>query len=62
MRSKLQKILDVIFRSEDDGGLGITYDNSRTRTVSEVLKDRKANCILTALMWPRSGIRPTLNR
>ena len=47
MRSKLQKILDVIFRSEDDGGLGITYDNSRTRTVSEVLKDRKANCILT---------------
>jgi len=49
-RSKLQGILDVIFRSENDGGLGITYDNSRTRTVSEVLKERKANCIsLTAL-------------
>lgn len=49
-RSKLQGILNVIFRSENDGGLGITYDNSRTRTVSEVLKDRKANCIsLTAL-------------
>ena len=49
-RSKLQGILDVIFRSENDGGLGITYDNSHTRTVSEVLKDRKANCIsLTAL-------------
>ncbi|MBL0311756.1 MAG: hypothetical protein IPP78_03380 [Holophagaceae bacterium] len=49
-RSKLQKILDLIFRSEADGGLGITYDNSRTRTVSEVLKDRKANCLsMTAL-------------
>ncbi|MBL0211594.1 MAG: hypothetical protein IPQ13_11900 [Holophagaceae bacterium] len=50
VRAKLQGILDVIFRPETDGGLGITYDNSRTRTVSEVLRDRKANCIsLTAL-------------
>jgi tetratricopeptide (TPR) repeat protein len=49
-RAKLQAILDVIFKSESNGGLGITYDNSHTRTVSEVLKDRKANCIsLTAL-------------
>ena len=49
-RAKLQKILDLIFRSELEGGLGITYDNSHTRTVSEVLKDHKANCIsLTAL-------------
>ncbi len=47
---KLQAILDVLFRAESEGGLGITYDNSRTRTVSEVLQDRKANCIsLTAL-------------
>ena len=49
-RAKLQGILDVLFRPESEGGLGITYDNSYTRTVSEVLKDRKANCIsLTAL-------------
>jgi Flp pilus assembly protein TadD len=49
-RGKLQRILDLIFRSESDGGLGITYDNSHTRTVSEVLRDHKANCIsLTAL-------------
>ena len=49
-RARLQKILDIIFRPESDGGLGITYDNSRTRTVSEVLRERKANCIsLTAL-------------
>lgn len=47
---KLQAILDVLFRPESEGGLGITYDNSHTRTVSEVLKDRQANCIsLTAL-------------
>ncbi|HZU54105.1 MAG TPA: tetratricopeptide repeat protein [Holophagaceae bacterium] len=32
------------------GGLGIVYDNEKTRTVSEVWRDRKANCIsLTAL-------------
>lgn len=50
LRSKLQGILDVIFRPESDGGLGITYDNSHTRTISEVLQDRKANCLsLTAL-------------
>ena len=49
-RARLQRILDFIFRSEDEGGLGITYDNSHTRTISEVLRDRKANCIsLTAL-------------
>ena len=50
VRSKLQGILDVIFRPENEGGLGIVYDNSHTRTVFEVLRDHKANCIsLTAL-------------
>ncbi len=49
-RGKLQGILNVIFKPEAEGGLGITYDNSHTRTVSEVLRDHKANCIsLTAL-------------
>ena len=48
--AKLQRILDLFFRPEAEGGLGITYDNAHTRTVSEVLQDRKANCIsLTAL-------------
>ena len=33
----------------EDGGLGITYANDKTRTVSEVWRDRKANCLsLTA--------------
>ena len=49
-RPKLQALLSSIFRSAEEGGLGITYDNSRTRTVSEVWTDRRANCLsLTAL-------------
>lgn len=49
-KPKLQAILDGIFRTPEEGGLGITYDNTYTRTVSEVWKDRKANCLsLTAL-------------
>jgi Flp pilus assembly protein TadD len=48
-KPKLQGILDGIFRSPEQGGLGITYDNTYTRTVAEVWKDRKANCLsLTA--------------
>ena len=49
-RGKLQAILAGIFRPVEDGGLGMVYDNSRTRTVTEVWQERKANCIsLTAL-------------
>jgi Flp pilus assembly protein TadD len=47
---KLKALLLAIFRSQEEGGLGITYDASRTRTVKEVWLDRKANCLsLTAL-------------
>lgn len=48
-KPKLQAILEGIFRNADQGGLGITYDNTYTRSVSEVWRDRKANCLsLTA--------------
>lgn len=48
-RTKLQALLDATFRPVEDGGLGMVYENSRTRTVAEVWRDRKANCIsLTA--------------
>jgi Flp pilus assembly protein TadD len=48
-KGKLQHLLDAIFRPVEDGGLGMTYDNSHTRTVAEVWRDRKANCLsLTA--------------
>ncbi len=48
-KGKLQALLAAIFRPEAEGGLGMTYDNSYTRTVDEVWRDRKANCLsLTA--------------
>ena len=49
-RAKLQALLSGIFRPVEEGGLGIVYDNTRTRTVTEVWEERKANCLsLTAL-------------
>lgn len=48
-RPKLQSLLSSIFRPVEEGGLGVVYDNARTRTVSEVWEERKANCLsLTA--------------
>lgn len=48
-KKKLQALLEAIFRPTSEGGLGMTYDNASTRTVSEVWRDRKANCLsLTA--------------
>jgi Tfp pilus assembly protein PilF len=47
---KLQALLEAFFRSPESGGLGISYDNSRTRTIREVWQDRQANCLgLTSL-------------
>ncbi|MBI4911382.1 MAG: tetratricopeptide repeat protein [Acidobacteria bacterium] len=51
VKPKLQALLTAIFAPTSEGGtgLGITYDNSRTRSVAEVWQDRKANCLsLTA--------------
>jgi len=45
-----QALARAFFSSPESGGLGIVYDNEKTRTVAEVWKDRKANCIsLTAM-------------
>jgi Flp pilus assembly protein TadD len=49
VKAKAQALLRAAFTAEADGGLGIQYDNSRTRTVGEVWLDRRANCLgLTA--------------
>jgi len=49
-REKLQALLHAIFKPREEGGLGMTYDNSRTRTVAEAWTEGKANCLsLTAL-------------
>lgn len=46
---KTQNLIAMAMGKAEDGGLGITYSNDRTRTVSEVWRDRKANCMsLTA--------------
>ena len=47
---KLQALLTAMFRSPEDGGLGIVYDNVKSRSIKEVWEDRKANCLgLTSL-------------
>ncbi len=48
-QSKLRALMELVFKPQEEGGLGMTYDSSRTRTVEEVWRDRKANCLsLTA--------------
>lgn len=50
-KQKLQGLLEAIFYAPSEGGigLGMVYDNSRTRTVAEVWQERRANCLsLTA--------------
>ena len=47
---KAGALVKAFFVPTEQGGLGITYDNSYTRTPLEVWRDRKANCLsLTAL-------------
>lgn len=47
---KVGALLKAFFLAQEEGGLGITYDNAYTRTPIEAWRDRKANCLtLTAL-------------
>ncbi len=46
---RLQSILTAIFSPKAEGGLALEYDNASTRSVAEVWRDRRANCLsLTA--------------
>lgn len=46
---KTRALVRAVFSRPEDGGLGMVYSNDKTRTVAEVWKDRKANCVsLTA--------------
>jgi tetratricopeptide (TPR) repeat protein len=48
--AKVGALVKAIFAPPEDGGLGITYDDTYTRTPAEAWRDRKANCLtLTAL-------------
>ena len=47
---KVGALLKAFFAPPEEGGLGITYDNTFTRTPIETWRDRKANCLsLTVL-------------
>ena len=60
---KLQSLLQVLFTPREEGGMGMTYDNARTRTVAEVWAERKGNCLsMTAFFVAAAqsmGIRTT---
>jgi len=48
--AKVSALVRGFFAPPEEGGLGITYDNSYTRTPIEAWRDRKANCLtLTSL-------------
>lgn len=49
VRAKLVALLDAVFAPADQSGLGMVYDNDRTRTVREAWTEHRANCLtLTA--------------
>lgn len=49
MKPKVESLVRMTFAPVAEGGLGIEYDNGRTRSVGEVWRDRRANCLgLTA--------------
>ncbi len=50
VHGKVSALVRGFFTPPEEGGLGITYDNSYTRTPIEAWRDRKANCLtLTSL-------------
>ena len=53
--AKLSHLVRAFFAPVEEGGLGMTYDNSYTRTVSEGYRDRKANCFTMTAMYIACG-------
>lgn len=50
-KAQIDALADFMFRPQERGGLGLVYDDTYTRTVAEVWRDRKANCLsLTAFL------------
>ncbi|MCL1893926.1 MAG: tetratricopeptide repeat protein [Holophagaceae bacterium] len=46
-----EALLRALMLPADLGGMGITYSNDRTRTISDVWLDRKANCISLTMAY-----------
>lgn len=53
--TKLSLLVKAFFAPVEAGGLGMTYDNSYTRTVREGYRDRKANCFTMTAMYIMCG-------
>ncbi|MFI5355399.1 MAG: hypothetical protein ACHQX0_07295, partial [Desulfobaccales bacterium] len=51
IQGKVGALVRAFFARPDDGGLGLTYDNSHTRTVKEAWQDRKANCLTLTMLY-----------
>jgi tetratricopeptide (TPR) repeat protein len=49
--SKLGALLKALFTPQEEGGLGIKYDNAYTRTPLEAWRDRKANCLTLTVLY-----------
>jgi len=49
--AKLSLLVRGFFAPPEEGGLGMTYDNSYTRTIQEGFRDRKANCFTLTAMY-----------
>jgi len=52
--AKVGALAKAFFASPEEGGLGITYDNSYTRTIKEALRERKANCLTLTMLYVAS--------
>ena len=51
VHAKLSALVRAFFAPVEEGGLGITYDNSYTRTPLEAWQDRKANCLTLTILY-----------
>jgi len=48
---RAEKLLQALTLPEDQGGLGIRFSGDRTRSVSEVWTERKANCLSLTISY-----------
>ncbi|WLT32570.1 tetratricopeptide repeat protein [Geothrix sp. PMB-07] len=49
--SKVAALVKAFFAPQEEGGLGIIYDNAYTRTPLEAWRDRKANCLTLTTLY-----------
>ncbi|MCL1909046.1 MAG: tetratricopeptide repeat protein [Holophagaceae bacterium] len=50
-RGRAEELLKALVHPPELGGMGIAYSNDRTRTISEVWAERKANCLSLTMTY-----------